>query len=127
MLVKGIHHVSLTCTTKEQYEKTISFYNNVLEIDVWKQWTNGIMFRTGLEVIEVFLKEELSDLPQGAIRHFAFAVDSVDACIEKVRQEGYTITVEPKDVAIPAAPAYLARVGFCIGPVGEEIEFFQER
>ena len=126
MLVKGIHHVSLTCTSEKQYEETIYFYNQLLGMNIWKQWENGIMLMAGEDVIEIFLKDE-KDLSQGAIRHFAFAVDDCDACIETVRNAGYTITVEPKDVVIPSNPEYLARVGFCIGPVKEEIEFFQER
>lgn len=127
MLVKGIHHVSLTCTSIEQYKETIHFYNEVLGIEIWKQWDGGIMFKIGDDVVEVFFKDFEKDLDQGAIRHFAFATDDVDACIETVRKAGYQVTVEPKDVVIPATPGYPARVGFCIGPVGEEIEFFQER
>lgn len=127
MLVKGIHHVSLTCTTNKQYEETIRFYHEILEIEIWKQWDKGIMLKTGQDVIEIFLKEDHVDLEQGAIRHFAFSTENADACIEAVRKAGYMITVEPKDVTIASSPVYPARVAFCIGPVGEEIEFFQER
>jgi glyoxylase I family protein len=35
--------------------------------------------------------------------------------------------MEPTDICIPSAAPYPARIGFCIGPVGEEIEFFQEK
>lgn len=33
--------------------------------------------------------------------------------------------MEPKDVCI--GKDYFVRVRFCIGPIGEEIEFFQEK
>lgn len=127
MLVKGIHHVSLTCTSNEQYKETIKFYNEILGIQIWKEWDTGIMFKVGGVVVEVFFKDFEKDLPQGAVRHFAFATDNVDACIDAVRQAGYKITAEPYDVVIPTQEGYPVRVGFCIGPVGEEIEFFQER
>jgi len=57
----------------------------------------------------------------------AFAVKDVDACVEAVRAAGYEITVEPNDIVIPSNPPLPARIAFCIGPVGEEIEFFCEK
>ena len=47
--------------------------------------------------------------------------------MKAVREAGYLITVEPKDVVIPSQPEFPVRVAFCNGPVGEEIEFFQEK
>ena len=44
--------------------------------------------------------------------------------VEAVRKAGYEITMEPTDNCIPSNPPYPARIAFCIGPVGEEIEFF---
>ena len=64
---------------------------------------------------------------KGAIRHIAFATDDVDGVIEKVKSAGYEVFIEPKDIVIPSDPAYPARMAFCYGPLGEEIEFFQER
>jgi glyoxylase I family protein len=37
------------------------------------------------------------------------------------------VTVEPVDKVIPSAPPYPVRLAFCIGPLGEEVEFFCER
>ncbi len=127
MLVKGIHHISLTCTSENQYKETIHFYHQILGLEIWKEWPKGIMLKTGMDVVEVFLKEEQPDLNQGAIRHFAFATEDVNACVQAVCLAGYSVTVEPKNVEIASTPVYSARVAFCIGPVGEEIEFFQER
>ena len=47
--------------------------------------------------------------------------------VKAVREAGYRISVEPKDIIIQAKIPYPARIAFCIGPVGEEIEFFCEK
>ena len=81
---------------------------------------------TGRFHVEVFTDAE-GQLPQGSIRHFALKTDDVDGCVKAVREAGYPITVEPKDIVIPSQPEFPVRVAFCNGPVGEEIEFFQEK
>ena len=106
-LINGIHHVALKCKGVEEFQKTIHFY-------------------TGCGILEIFASAE-EDLPQGAIRHFALATDDVDACIAAVREAGYEVTVEPKSMAIQSEPEFPIRIAFCIGPVGEEIEFFHVR
>ena len=47
--------------------------------------------------------------------------------MEKLKAAGYEVFVEPKDIVIPSEPEYKARIAFGRGPLGEEIEFFQER
>jgi len=37
------------------------------------------------------------------------------------------IRMEPKDSDISSTPVYPVRIAFCLGPDGEEIEFFEER
>lgn len=129
-LIKGIHHVALKCMEQEEFDRTISFYKNVLGLEVLRTWGEGkgagVMFSTGSGVIEIFANGE-APLEQGAIRHVAFATDDVDECIRTVHDAGYEIILEPEDKVIGSKPPYPIRVGFCIGPVGEEIEFFQER
>ena len=44
--------------------------------------------------------------------------------MERVRQAGYEIAVEPKDVELAGSPI---RIAFCWGPMGEYIEFFWEK
>ena len=63
---------------------------------------------------------------KGAIRHVAFATDDVDGIAEKVRAAGYELFIGPKDIVIPSDPPCRARMAFCRGPLGEEIEFFRE-
>ncbi len=124
--IKGIHHVAFKCSSPDQYETTIRFYTEVLGLSVKRSWTGGIMIDTGCGILEIFNNGE-TDLPQGAIRHFAFAVTDADACVKKVEEAGYEVFDGPRDVVIPSEPPYPIRVAFCHGPMGEEIEFFQER
>ena len=125
-MIKGIHHVSMKCSNQEEYEKTIHFYKDILGLQVKRSWNAGIMLDTGAGLIEIFNDGE-EKLDKGVIRHFAFAVDDVDACVKSVRAAGYEVFMEPNDICIPSEPEFPARIAFCYGPLGEEIEFFQEK
>ena len=125
-LIKGIHHVALKCSDAEEYRKVAEFYRDILGLSVARSWDGGIMFDTGDGIIEVFDDGEVP-LPQGNIRHFAFATEDVDACVSAVRKAGYEVFVEPKDIEIQSDPKFPARIAFCRGPLGEEIEFFCEK
>jgi len=129
-LIKGVHHICLKCPGVEAFEKTIHFYHDLLGMPVVRSWGSGdnlgIMLSTGDALMEIFSNGD-GILPQGAIRHLALATDDVDACIATVAAEGYEITVQPKDITFATQPPYYARIAFCIGPVGEEVEFFCEK
>lgn len=126
----GVHHIALKACGLEAYEKTLQFYTEILGMPVVRTWGEGTGVGTMLDIgggmMEIFANGE-NDPGQGAIRHMAFAVKDVDACVEAVRAAGYEITVEPNDIEIPSNPPLPARIAFCIGPVGEEIEFFCEK
>ena len=47
--------------------------------------------------------------------------------MEAVKAAGYEVFIEPKDIVIASNPPFPARIAFCRGPLGEEIEFFQEK
>lgn len=83
------------------------------------------MLWTGNSIIEIVCKGN-EKKPSGSVDHFALTTDDVQACVDAVRAAGYTITVESGDVTIPSEPAFPLRRAFCVGPVGEEIEFFHE-
>ena len=129
-MIKGVHHIALKCMGVEAFEKTVQFYRDVLGLRVVRAWGegegSGIMLTTGDAMLEIFAS--VTDLPgQGAIRHFALATDDVDACVRAVEAAGYEVFIQPKDIVIASTPEFPARIAFCHGPVGEEIEFFQER
>ena len=128
-MIKGIHHVSMKCSKGAQYEEVVRFYHDVLGLKIARIWGDrnapeGIMFDTGSGIIEVFTNKE-DNADTGIIRHFAFAADDVDRCISAVRNAGYEVFMEPKDVIIRSDPPLNARVAFCYGPLREQIEFFQ--
>lgn len=125
-MIQGLHHISMKTTNDDEYAKVRTFYVETLGLSVIKECNACILMDTGNGIVEVF-RNSTEPMPQGVIRHFAFAVDDVDASIETVRAAGYAVTVEPKDVQIGGDPAFPARVGFCIGPLGEEIEFFCQK
>ena len=43
------------------------------------------------------------------------------------KKAGYEVFIGPKDICIPSDPEFPARMAFCYGPLGEKIEFFQEK
>lgn len=129
-LISGIHHVALKCAGEAEFNKTIAFYRDVLGLKIQRRWgegnNSGIMFATGGGLIEIFANAQ-SDLSQGAVRHFALCTSDVDACAKAVHEAGYDVFVEPKNIVIASTPEFPARIAFCTGPVGEQIEFFEER
>lgn len=125
MSIKGIHHVCIKCTSPEKYREERHFYCDLLGLPVRREWDTGMLIDTGAGYLEIF-NNETRELSQGMIQHFALATDDPDALIAAVRAEGYPVTVEPQDTVVKSDPPYPIRIAFCLGPVGEEIEFFKE-
>lgn len=129
-VITGVHHIALKARGVTAYERMLQFYHEILGMPLVRTWGEGenlgAMVDTGAGMLELF--SNAADEPgQGALRHLAFAVEDVDVCVEAVRTAGYEVTMEPKDIVIGSTPPYPARIAFCIGPVGEEVEFFKER
>ena len=125
-MITGIHHISLKCGTKEAFEKAKDFYLNVLGFSVAREWPEGVMIDSGAGLLEIFCNGP-GVASKGALRHIAFLTNDVDGITEKVRAAGYEVFIAPNDIVIRSDPEYPARMAFCRGPLGEEIEFFQER
>ena len=126
--VKGIHHVCLKANGIEEFEKTLSFYRDTLGLSVAREWgepdSKAAMLDTGAGLIEIFSNAP-DQLGMGAIRHIALGVESTDFAIDAVRALGYSVIMEPTDIVLPSCEPYPARIAFCVGPLGEEIEFFE--
>lgn len=130
-LTKGVHHIALKCEGIESFEKTIHFYRDILGMATVRTWGEGVnsgaMLDTGDGSVMEITANGPDTLSQGALRHLALATDDVDACVAAVTAEGYEITMGPKDICIASNPPLPARIAFCVGPVGEEVEFFCEK
>ncbi len=123
--ITGIHHVSMKCATQEAFARAKAFYLEVLGLSVKREWAEGVLIDTGCGLIEIFSNGPGSE-QKGAVRHFALAADDVESMAEQVRAAGYEVFLGPKDLVIPSDPLFRARMAFCRGPLGEEIEFFCE-
>ena len=53
-MITGIHHISLKCGTKEEFEKAKAFYLVLLGFTVVREWPDGIMINTGNVMLEIF-------------------------------------------------------------------------
>ena len=128
--ITGIHHIALKARGIEEYNKVVSFYRDILGLEEIRSWgegvLGGIMLSTGSGMIEIFANAP-DEPTESVIRHLAFTVKNVDELINRVKQEGYKVTIEPKDIIIPSNPPLPARIAFCKGPLNEEIEFFCEK
>lgn len=129
-MIKGVHHIALRCGDRAEYQKTIAFYHELLGMEIVRSWGTGddlgTMLNNGNSLMEIFSRGKVSG-SYGAVHHIALATDDVDGCVEAVRAAGYEITMEPKEIVIASCPEFPARIAFCVGPVGESIEFFCER
>ncbi len=128
--ITGVHHIALKAKGLAAYDKLLGFYHDILGLPLVRTWGEGeslgAMLDTGAGLLELFANAAY-ERGEGALRHLAFAVENVDDCVAAVRAAGYKITTEPKDIVIASDPPYPARIAFCVGPVGEEVEFFAER
>ena len=115
----------MKCASPQEAARVKAFYVELLGMRLVREWPEGMMIDTGCGLIEVFTTGK-GVRQKGAIRHLALACDDVDACAEKVRTAGCTVFIEPRELCIPSDPPLRARMAFCYGPLGEEIEFFQE-
>ena len=124
-LITGTHHFSMKCAP-QQLAEAVEFYHGLLGLPIVRRWEEGLMLDTGSGLIEIFTNGE-GICAKGAIRHIALASPDVDRCAAAVKEAGYVVFIEPKDIVIPSVPPLSARIAFCVGPLGEEIEFFQEK
>jgi len=125
-MITGLHHISLKCGTEDEFKRAKSFYLDVLGFKIVREWPEGAMIGFGNGMLEIFNNGD-GIKTKGALRHIAFATYNVDEIVSKVKGAGYNVFIEPNDIVIRSDPEYPARMAFCFGPLGEEIEFFQER
>ncbi len=127
----GLHHV--TIQTRD-WEKSLHLYQDVLGFQMVTEFgpaERRIMLLDIGDGSHIELIAPTADTPavgspavNDPLAHLALATPDAAAAIEPVRQAGYEVTVEPKDVTLDTVEATVA---FFKGPNGELIEFFQTR
>ena len=121
----GFHHIAVQTA---DYEGTVYFYVEVMgcrEVHAWESGERKLCLLDlgdGGHVEVIYSPSAPPPTPQGhPMIHAALSVDDVDAAIERVRQVGCEITVEPKTIDLGGMQVRLA---FFHGPNGELLEFF---
>ena len=141
--IKGLHHISMKCKDPELFEKAVGFYTDILGFHIARRWAEGVMLESGgtgtggknictgspatgtPARIEIFCNGDgIREL--GAVRHFALATNRVDELAAKVEAAGYEVFIKPKDIVIPSTPEFHARMSFFFGPLGEQVELFDD-
>lgn len=125
--LQGFHHIAMNVT---DFDGSAKFYTDVLGFSTAREWGDpghrAVMLDAGNgNYVELFEKET-TDAHAGTLLHFALRTGNCDEIIDRVRESGAEITVEPKNVDIPANPVYPVRIAFFKGPGGEIVELFQE-
>ena len=123
----GFHHLSMKV---HDFGATYRFYTEGLGFKDTLSWGEGerrtVLLDTGDgNYLEVSAGGPSEAKPQGIVAHFALRTEDCDRALQRARQAGAEVTVEPKSVTIPSEPPLLVRIAFCKGPSGELIEFFQ--
>ncbi|MBN1563667.1 MAG: VOC family protein [Anaerolineae bacterium] len=125
----GTHHIAIQA---RDLDESLKLYRDVLGMPVVAEFGSPerkiMLLDTGDgSHIELFQPTAATPQPGSAapndpVLHFALATTDTRAVTEIVREAGYTITVEPKDVDLGALQVTIA---FFEGPSGEVIELFQ--
>lgn len=127
----GIHHVAIRTG---DFDRSVAFYTDTLGCKPANLWGDpgqrGVMMDVGDgNYIEVFEREDDRPTPdgEGRLLHFCLRCGNVDAVVERVRDAGMKVTVEPNDVPIQnraagGKPDINLRLAFFEGPDGEIIE-----
>ena len=125
----GTHHIAVQT---RDWDASLKLYRDVLGMELVAEFGDPdrkiILLDTGDgSHMELFAPTEASPVPNSEspndpLMHFALATADTRAAIERVRQEGYEVTVEPKDLGLGGLTVTIA---FFLGPSGESIEFFQ--
>ena len=127
MKIRRIHHVAILAGN---YEQSKTFYTDVLGFDIIKETyrKERDSYKLDLAIngqyqIELFsfpeFKERNSFPESKGLRHLAFEVDDVDACVMELRSKG----VEVQDVRIDEITG--KRFAFFYDPNGQPLEVYE--
>ena len=125
----GMHHVAVQT---RDWEASLRLYRDVLGMEIVAEFGSPerkiILLDLGdgtyMELFAPVADSPAvdSESPNDPVTHFALAVEDTRAATERVREAGYEITIEPKDLDLDHLSVTIA---FFKGPSGEVLEFFQ--
>ncbi len=133
----GFHHIALRAW---DFEATLKFYIEGLGFTRKYGWgsderqnggkdSRAVMLDTGdgnyLEVFAGAAAPRSDDAPEDTIFHFALRTTNCREALERARQAGAVVTIEPKIVEVKGDHTEYFHIAFCKGPDGEVIEFFE--
>jgi len=135
----GFHHIAIRAY---DFDASLRFYTEGLGFRRVYGWgqdgraqgekdSRAALLDTGdgnyLELFGGGTRPHGSAPPEEVVLHFALRTHDTDAALERARNAGAVVTMEPKSV-VPAhaeEPAQTFRIAFVRGLDGELIEFFQ--
>jgi len=122
--IAGLHHVTVQTL---DWEASLELYCNVLGMRIALEYEDSdkklVLLDTGNgSLLELFAPDSTVRKPGGPLTHFALATADTRASIKKIRQLGYNVSFEPKDVIMGDIKSTIA---FFEGPNGESVEFFE--
>ncbi len=130
-MITGFHHVAIHA---RDYDKSHAFYTDVLGFTPKIAWLHEGLRATMLDVgdgnyLEIFEKPSApAPDPNQQIIHFALRTDDPDGVLQRARDTGCEVTMEPTDIDIDTTlgpnPVPI-RICFFNGPDGESIELFK--
>ena len=125
----GMHHVALQT---RDWDASLRLYQDVLGMKPIVEFGTTERKVVLLDMgdgshMEIFQPTDASPKPgspvaNDPVTHLALATTDTRSAIERVREAGYEVTVEPKDVNLNGLEVTIA---FFKGPNGEVLEFFQ--
>ncbi|MBI1924903.1 VOC family protein [Candidatus Poribacteria bacterium] len=125
----GTHHIAVQA---RDWDASLRLYRDVLGMPIVAEFGSPerkiILLDMGdgshIELFQPTAKSPQVGSPAAndPVTHFALATTDTRAALEHIRQAGYEITLEPRDVDLGA---FKVTIAFFKGPSGEVIEFFQ--
>ena len=122
----GLHHVTIQT---QDWDASLHLYRDTLGMRIVAEFgpeERRMMLLDAGDGSHVELIAPTADVPaEGTpdpLVHFALATPDAAASLERVREAGCEVTMEPKPVTLDGLAATVA---FFKGPNGEVIEFFQ--
>jgi len=126
-----MHHIALQT---RDWEESLRLYRDVLGMDLVTEFGSPERPIVLLDMgdgscMELFAPRIDRPAPDGPmaddlVTHISLATTDARASVQSVREAGYEVTMEPRDVQVGSIPATVA---FFKGPSGEVIEFFEVR